>query len=194
MWNLTIIAAFLASFVSSSLAGDILIDSKDDECRSITSCSSCIDKSECTWCVSKTLCTKQLCGNDNVIYPQKVPALMSGPDFCPRIATSEIITYPSGKKRIVTVKLAEIYLFMAFTPWKCQIEINDKVSIVPAILVGESVYCESFEMTNDSDKPNIEGKVKVLWNYNKAFDGSLPFRVCRCDLEPKCIACKKVEK
>ncbi|XP_039750009.1 uncharacterized protein LOC120626533 [Pararge aegeria] len=193
--HINVIAVILVSAALCCLAGDIIIDSKDDECRSITSCSSCLTKNVCTWCVSKSLCTKQLCGNDNVIYPQQVPALMSGPDFCPRIASNEYMTYESGKREILTVKLAEIYLFMAFTPWKCKIQLNNKDVIVPAILVGESIFCESFEMKNDSEEPYTEGTVKVLWNYNKAFDGSLSFKVCRCDLEPNCIACnKKVKK
>ncbi|XP_045765286.1 uncharacterized protein LOC123867334 [Maniola jurtina] len=193
--HISLISAILVSSVLCCLAGDITIHSEDDECVSFTSCSSCLNKNVCTWCVAKSLCTKQLCGNDNVIYPRQVPALLSGPDFCPRIAGFEVSTYESGKRQILTVKLAEIYLFMAFTPWKCNIQLNNKNFIVPAILVGESVYCESFEMRNDSEEPYIEGTVKVLWNYNKAFDGSLPFKVCRCDLEPNCVACnKKVEK
>ena len=182
----------ISNSVLSCLAGDILIYSKDDSCRSLTSCAKCISKSICTWCVTKSLCTKQLCGNDNVIYPEgNTNALLSGPDMCPRIADTKDLIFESGKRRIVEVKITQIYLHMAFTPWKCKINLNDEDHVIKAMLIGDTVYCESFEMNNLSEKPYTTGTIKVLWDYNKAFDGSYPFKVCRCDLDPDCVACRK---
>ncbi|XP_050343529.1 uncharacterized protein LOC126769034 [Nymphalis io] len=194
MFHPKLVVLILSSSVLSCLAGDIVITAKEDHCRTFTSCSSCISQNICTWCVTKSLCTKQLCGNDNVIYPSQIPALMSGPDFCPRVAEKKELTFASGQKDIITVKITQIYLYMAFTPWKCEIDLNGEDIVLPAVLIGDTVFCESFEMTNKSENPYVEGNVKVLWNYNKAFDGSLPFKVCRCDLEPNCVACKNGEK
>lgn len=185
-----IVIVIISSLVLHCLAGDLIVHTKEDVCSIHTSCDSCISQSICTWCVAKSLCTKQRCGNDNVIYPKQNQALMAGPDFCPRIADTTDLTFASGKKEIISVKITQIYLFMAFTPWKCKINLNGEEFALTAILLADTVYCESFKMKNESENPYVEGSVKVLWNYSKAFDGSLPFKVCRCDLEPTCIACK----
>ncbi|KPJ19477.1 hypothetical protein RR48_11104 [Papilio machaon] len=78
---------------------------------------------------------------------------------------------------------------MAFTPWKCRINVNGKEHVIIATLLVDTVYCESFEFKNESEEPSVSGSVTVLWDYNKAFDGNLPFKVCRCDLDSSCIAC-----
>ncbi|CAH4035549.1 uncharacterized protein LOC123708995 [Pieris brassicae] len=185
----TLVVIFF-SLSSLCLAGDIILDSNKDACRVYLSCATCITKKTCTWCVTKSRCTQQACGNDNVIYPSDVPALMSGPDFCPRVDESKPVTIKSGAKEILAVKITQIYLYMAFTPWKCKITLKGKEKIVPAVLIGDKVYCEVMEFTNDTEDPSIEGSVAVLWDYNKSFDGSLPFKICRCDLDPACKACK----
>ncbi|CAH2105732.1 unnamed protein product [Euphydryas editha] len=185
-----IVVVIISSLVIYCLAGDLVIHTKDDRCSIHTSCDSCISESICTWCVAKSLCTQQRCGNDNVIYPKETQALLAGPDFCPRVADTSELTFASGQNEIITVRITQIYIFMAFTPWKCKINMNGEDITVSGILLADIVYCEIFEMKNESENPYIEGSVKVLWNYNKAFDGSLSFKVCRCDLEPKCVACK----
>lgn len=187
----TSLGLLISSAVLSCLAADIIIESKDDDCRNITSCVSCIADGACTWCVTKSLCTKHLCGNDNVIYSKGTNALLAGQEFCPRVVEPKDrkLVFKTGKKDILSVKLTQIYLHMAFTPWKCKININGKEKKVPAILIGDSVYCEVFEFKNDSEKPYVDGSIRVLWDYNKLFDGSIPFRVCRCDLDPSCTAC-----
>ncbi|CAK1546046.1 unnamed protein product [Leptosia nina] len=172
------------------MAGDIIVDSKEDACRVFTSCATCITKKSCTWCVTKSRCTHHACGNDNVIYPSDVAALMSGGEFCPRVDESKPVTIKSGAKEILAVKITQIYLYMAFTPWKCGVNLDGTERTVPAILVGDKVYCEVMEFLNDSDKAVIEGNVVVLWDYNKAFDGSLPIKICRCNLDASCEACK----
>ncbi|XP_041970598.1 uncharacterized protein LOC121726997 [Aricia agestis] len=187
LWALSSVL-FLTDFCAGA---DIITDIADDKCRSLTSCSSCLDKPDCTWCVTKSLCTKNHCGNDNIIFPKNVEALMSGKTFCPRVVESNPdLTFKSGKKDIISVKITQIYLYMAFTPWKCKINLNGKETIHPAVLIADSVYCESLELRNESENPFTEGSVTVLWDYNKAFDGSQRFKVCRCDLQPTCVACK----
>lgn len=191
MHIITTLGLLFSSAVLNCLAADIIIESKDDDCRNITSCASCLDDSECTWCVTKSLCTKNLCGNDNIIYPEGTDALLAGQEFCPRVVESkdQKLIFKTGKKDILSVKLTQIYLHMAFRPWKCKININGKEKNVPAMLIGDAVYCEVFEFKNDSEIPYVDGSVRVLWDYNKLFDGSIPFRVCRCDLDPSCSAC-----
>ncbi|CAH0725261.1 unnamed protein product, partial [Brenthis ino] len=194
-FHLDAVFLMITNAVLSCLAGDLVISPKDDPCRSFSSCATCISQSACTWCVTKSLCTKQLCGNDNVIYPEgNSNVLLFGPDFCPRIAETKDLIFESGKRKIVDIKITQIYLYMAFLPWKCKINLNGEETIVTAMLIGDSVYCESFEMNNKSENPYVEGTIKVLWDYNKAFDGSFPFKVCRCDLEPNCVACNKIDK
>lgn len=185
-----LVAVTLFSVASLCLAGDIILNSNNDGCRVYSSCATCITKKSCTWCVTKSICTQQACGNDNVIYRSGVTALLSGPDFCPRVDESKPVTIKSGAKEILVVKITQIYLYMAFTPWKCKVTVNSKEKIVPAVLLADKVYCEVMEFTNDTEDPSVEGSVAVLWDYNKYFDGSLPFKVCRCDLDPKCQACK----
>ncbi|XP_045535028.1 uncharacterized protein LOC123721197 [Papilio machaon] len=165
------------------------LSNEEDLCNTITSCSGCLRKSFCTWCVTKSRCTKQSCGNDNVIYPKNVAALMSGETFCPRVADTQELVLKSGKRQKLSVKITQIYLYMAFTPWKCRINVNGKEHVIIATLLVDTVYCESFEFKNESEEPSVSGSVTVLWDYNKAFDGNLPFKVCRCDLDSSCIAC-----
>ncbi|PZC86717.1 hypothetical protein B5X24_HaOG206279 [Helicoverpa armigera] len=170
-------------------------DPKEEECKKITSCASCISKSFCTWCVTKSKCTKQSCGNDNIIFPQGYSSIMAGPQFCPRVVQPteiEVQTLKSGAKQIIAVKLTQIHLYMAFTPWKCKIDYNGAQMTVMAMLLGDQVFCESVLLTNESHEPYVSGSVSVLWDYSKSFDGSVPFKVCRCDLDPYCIACNKL--
>ena len=169
------------------------IDPKQEECKKISSCSACITKSFCTWCVTKSKCTKQSCGNDNIIFPKEYSAIMAGPQFCPRVVEpEEILTLKSGAKQIIVVKITQIHLYMAFTPWKCKIDYNGAQMTVVAMLLGDQVYCESVLLTNESHEPRRSGSVSVLWDYSKSFDGSVPFQVCRCDMDPTCNACNKL--
>lgn len=165
-------------------------DSQKDKCKQITSCSSCILKSYCVWCVTKSKCTKQECGNDNFIYPDNVAAIMAGPSFCPRVVEPDVLTIKSGARENIIVKITQIHLYMAFTPWKCRIALGGGESVVNALLIVDQVICDTVLFENKSDSPNIQGTVSVLWDYSKVFDGSVPIQVCRCDLEAKCKACK----
>lgn len=118
---------------------------------------------------------------------------MAGPQFCPRVVEpEEILTLKSGAKQIIVVKITQIHLYMAFTPWKCKIDYNGAQMTVVAMLLGDKVYCESVLLTNESKEPHASGSVSVLWDYSKTFDGSVPFKVCRCDLDPSCNACDKL--
>lgn len=187
------IAALLVLAIVIPSFGDTVTDAKQDECTAITSCSSCILKSYCTWCVTKSKCTKQSCGNDNIIYPDGDPAIMAGPQFCPKVVEpEEILTLKSGAKQVIVVKITQIHLYMAFTPWKCKIDYNGVQMTVVATLLGDKVYCESVVLTNESSEPRISGSVSVLWDSRKSFDGSVLFKVCRCDLDPNCSACSKI--
>ncbi|CAK1598764.1 unnamed protein product [Parnassius mnemosyne] len=173
---------------------ECVLATEKDKCSGVSSCATCLTKTMCTWCVTKSRCTKQECGNDNVIYPKSVVALLSGPDFCPRVVEGQKeLVFKSGQRQKITIKITQIYLYMAFTPWKCKINVNGKEHVIIATLIVDNVYCESFEFKNESDEPYVTGTVSVLWDYeyNKAFDGSLPFRVCRCDLDDSCVACTK---
>ncbi|XP_053603559.1 uncharacterized protein LOC128671255 [Plodia interpunctella] len=164
----------------------------DEECNSITSCSSCLSKSFCVWCVNKGKCTRQSCGSDNHIHPKNVAdALMSGPKFCPRVIESEKqMTFASGKRENIVVKITQIHIYMAFTPWKCKIEVDGKEMGVNALLIADEVYCEAVELINDTDNAYVNGHVQIFWEYTKAFDGLRTFRVCSCDLDPTCESCK----
>lgn len=189
----TKIAALLVLAVVTPSFEDPVSDTKHEECKKISSCSACIAKSFCTWCVTKSKCTKQSCGNDNIIYPKDFSAIMAGPTFCPRVVEpEEILTLKSGAKQIIVVKITQIHLYMAFTPWKCKIDYNGEQITVVAVLLGDQVYCESVLLTNESHEARTSGSVSVLWDYSKYFDGSFPFHVCRCDLDPYCKACQKV--
>ncbi|XP_026737490.1 uncharacterized protein LOC113500790 [Trichoplusia ni] len=192
MFYKTLISATLIlNIVSPSL--EDAVDPKQEVCNKISSCSSCIAKSFCTWCVTKSKCTKQSCGNDNIIYPKDFSAIMAGPTFCPRVVEPEqTLTVKSGVKQVIAVKITQIHLYMAFTPWKCKIDFNGKQLVVPAVLLGDQVYCESVLLTNKPHEPHETGEVSVLWDYTKSFDGSVPFKVCRCDLDPSCNACNKL--
>lgn len=183
-----ILAAFAITISSPCFAQQQ--DPQKDECKQITSCSSCILKSYCVWCVTKSKCTKQDCGNDNIIYPDNVAAMMAGPSFCPRVVEPDVRTIRSGARDSVIVKITQIHLYMAFTPWKCSIAVAGEARVVSAVLVVDQVVCDAVLFENKSDTPTIEGTVSVLWDYSKVFDGSVPIRVCRCDLDPKCKACK----
>lgn len=167
------------------------VDFKMEQCRKISSCSSCIELSFCTWCVTKSKCSKQSCGNDNIIYPKGIPALMGGPQFCPRVVEPEgTLVIKSGAKQAIAVKITQIHLYMAFTPWKCKIMLEGvPEKTVIAMLIGDKVYCESTKFINHSNQPYASGSVSILWDYTKMFDGSLMFKVCRCDLDPACSAC-----
>lgn len=163
-------------FFATSLASGL--DRQSDGCNILTSCMSCLSKSYCTWCVNKSKCTKQSCGNDNIIYPKHIKALMSGPGFCPRIVKPEKeSTYVSGKRQILSVKLTQIHLYMAFTVWKCKITLNGEETVVNALLVADEVYCDPVVLSNKSDKPVVEGSVSVLWDNSKSFDGNMIFKV-----------------
>lgn len=166
------------------------LDNQSEDCKQITSCSSCILKQYCVWCVTKSKCTKQECGNDNIIYPTNVVAIMAGPNFCPKVADIDVRTIKAGTSESIMVKITQIHLYMAFTPWKCKIVVNSEEKIVNAILLGDAVHCEATLFENKSDEPYVNGTVSVLWDYSKSFDGSLPIEVCRCDLDSKCKACK----
>ncbi|XP_050664539.1 uncharacterized protein LOC126965116 [Leptidea sinapis] len=183
------LALLLLISIETVFGGDIIVESKEDECRQYSSCSICISQSACTWCVTKSRCTKQACGNDNVIYPQHIQALMSGPEFCPRVKEPKQLTIKSGTRELITVRITQIYLYMAFTPWKCKISVDNKEKVVPAALIGDKVYCESVELKVDGENAVAEGNVVVMWAYNKSFDGSVQLKVCRCDLLPTCKAC-----
>ncbi|KAG6450912.1 hypothetical protein O3G_MSEX006813 [Manduca sexta] len=125
MWNYNFILSCILSFPLFVYAEIISSNPDVDECTKISSCSTCITKTECTWCVTKSKCTQQSCGNDNIIYPQQISAIMSGPTFCPKVVEpEEILTVKSGTKDGLVVKITQIHLYMAFTPWKCRISIN----------------------------------------------------------------------
>ncbi|OWR54235.1 Plexin-A2 [Danaus plexippus plexippus] len=191
MPNLGVAAIIVCSLLKVSSAGDILVQTNEDQCTAFTSCTSCITQGVCTWCITKSLCTRQQCGNDNIIYPKNSQALLTGAEFCPRIVESPERIFKHSQVHIFVVKLTQIYVYMAFTPWQCKIRVGDQDFEIKGILLGDSVYCDAFEMKNESDQAYIEGNVKVLWNFKKAFDGSLSFKICRCDLEPNCLACTK---
>lgn len=65
---------------------------------------------------------------------------------------------------------------MAFTVWKCKINFNGEESVVSAVLISDEVYCDPVLLKHEADKP-AEGSAAVLWDNNKAFDGSLLFKV-----------------
>lgn len=88
------------------------------------------------------------------------------------------------------VKITQIHLYMAFTPWKCKIIVDEKETVVNAALLGDTVFCESVLFENNSESPYVNGTLSVMWDYSKTFDGAVPIEVCRCDLDPKCSACK----
>ncbi|CAH1647203.1 unnamed protein product [Spodoptera littoralis] len=189
----TKVAALLFLAVISPSLEDPVGDRQQEECKKMSTCASCITKSFCTWCVTKSKCTKQSCGNDNIIFPKEYSAIMAGPQFCPRVVEpEEMLTLKSGTKQIIEVKITQIHLYMAFTPWKCKIDYNGEQMTVVAMLLGDKVFCESVLLTNDSHEPSRSGSVSVLWDYSKSFDGSIPFKVCRCDLDPLCNACNKL--
>ncbi|CAH0407278.1 unnamed protein product [Chilo suppressalis] len=184
----TIAAAFLLITCSATDNNQV----HGDTCSRLASCSSCLEKSYCSWCVTKSKCTKQACGNDNVIYPKRVKALMSGPEFCPRAVMPEnVLVFESGKRQIITVKITQIYLYMAFTQWRCKISLKGRETIVHALLLADEVYCDSAELINDTDNAYIDGNIEIMWDHNKTFDGITFFKVCRCDIDPSCIACSK---
>lgn len=190
-----IIALILATslvWISPSTTKDINSSfEQENECNIITSCSSCIRKSQCTWCVTKSRCTKQTCGNDNVIYPSNVYALMSGPQFCPKIVQpGEVLTLRSGHNESITVPLTQIHLYMAYTTWKCGIHVGEFHETVPASLTGANVRCGSVLLSSESDELYVNGSITVVWDNNKNFDGSFPFKLCRCDLDADCAVCK----
>ncbi|CAH2105731.1 unnamed protein product [Euphydryas editha] len=186
--NVAVVIIFSLSLYC--LAEDLVISTKGHQCSIHTSCVSCISETGCKWCVAQGVCTKRSCGDDNEIYPKNTRPNVPGPDFCPRIAETTELIFASGQKERVTIKITRIFLYMANTPWKCKINLNGKDVIIPAVLLADIVYCERFEMKNESENPYIEGTVKVLWNSTRAFDGSLPFKICRCDLESNCVACQ----
>ncbi|XP_072940034.1 uncharacterized protein [Epargyreus clarus] len=188
MVNAVLLTFFLLTLILVTGFPSDISESHEDKCRSFSSCAMCLDKKYCTWCVTKSRCTQQSCGNDNVIYPKHIKALMSGAQFCPRVIEKKETIFKSGHKEGFVVKITQIYLYMAFTPWKCKVKINDKETVVNAMLISDEVYCQSIELKNDSENPYVSGSVTVLWNYDKSFDGSLPFKVCRADLEPSCAA------
>ncbi|XP_028175750.1 uncharacterized protein LOC114363978 [Ostrinia furnacalis] len=191
MATLISLLAVTAVLATPSAALESSSDPQSDTCAKLSSCATCLSKSYCSWCVTKSKCTKQSCGNDNVIYPKSVKALMSGPQFCPRIVRPEKeLAFESGKKQILSVKITQIYLYMAFTTWKCRISLNDEEIDVNAVLLADEVYCDSVVLSNKSDKPEAAGSVTLLWEQNKVLDGSVPFIVCRCDMDSGCAVCK----
>lgn len=163
-----------------------------DPCKNFTSCYSCLSQGPCSWCVNKAKCTKDTCGNDNIIYPGHVRALMAGSQFCPRVVLPERhLTIRNGKARSIVVKITQIYMYMVFTPWKCKFNFDGKEIVINGMLLSDEVFCEPVTLNTDSSKAYSNGSVSVLWEYSKAFDGSLPFTVCRCDLDPSCVACNE---
>lgn len=191
--NIIISLLAVIALATLSLSSEAKHDPQSDICSQLSSCASCLNKSYCAWCVTKSKCTKQSCGNDNVIYPKHVKALMSGSQFCPRIVRPEKeLTFESGSKQIFKVKITQIYLYMAFTVWKCRISLNGEDMDVNAVLLSDEVFCDSVALTNKSDQLEVVGSVTLLWEQNKQFDGSVLFKVCRCDLNPSCVACKKL--
>lgn len=176
--------------ISPSVADDPIIELQKQNCISLPSCASCLTKSYCTWCVNKGKCTRHSCGSDNHIHAKNVAGLMSGPEFCPRIVESEKpLLFKSGQKVNFVLKLTQIHIYMAFTPWKCRIQVNGREEVINAFLLADEVYCDTFEIVSVTDQPYTHGNVAVLWDFNKAFDGIQPFKVCRCDLIPTCGAC-----
>lgn len=187
--HLFALIAFTAAFTSLSKTD---VDSVKDECTVISSCGSCITNTKCTWCVTKSKCTKQSCGNDNIIYPKTIPALLAGSRFCPKVVQpDEPLVIQSGDRDGIVVQITQIHLYMAFTSWKCKITLNDKETTVSAFLISDSVFCEPILLENNTTEPYIEGSASVLWDNTKTFDGIIPFKVCRCDLDPKCTACEE---
>ncbi|XP_049869988.1 uncharacterized protein LOC126369545 [Pectinophora gossypiella] len=156
-----------------------VIDPQEDICRSLTSCSTCVVKSYCSWCITKNRCTKQSCRNDNVIYPEFSTALMSGPTFCPRVEVdpTEDKILKSGKREVITLKITQIHLHMAFTPWKCRIVVGGKEQVVSAAIVAGTVYCDAVVLNNESGDPSVAGEVSVMWDYNKRLDGAVPIKI-----------------
>ncbi|KAL0832789.1 hypothetical protein ABMA28_000954 [Loxostege sticticalis] len=191
MKTLTALLAVTAVLATLSIV-EASNDPQGDICEQLSSCATCLSKSYCAWCVNKSKCTKSSCGNDNVIYPKRVKALMSGPQFCPKIVRPEKeLAFESGKKQILSVKITQIYIYMAFTTWKCRISLDGEEMDVSAVLLSDEVYCDAVVLSNKSDKAEAEGSVTVLWEQNKPLDGSVLFKVCRCDLDPSCVACKE---
>ncbi|XP_063619829.1 uncharacterized protein LOC134792478 [Cydia splendana] len=180
-------AIFLAVILPTF--AEILTDQPD--CQDFKSCNSCLSKGSCVWCVNKAICTTDSCGNDNIIYPSHIRALMAGSQFCPRVVTPENkLVVQSGKEERIVVRITQIYMYMAFTPWKCKISQDGKETIVNATLVADEVFCEPVVLYSYS-RPYADAAVSVLWEHSKAFDGALPLIICRCDMDPNCPACKK---
>lgn len=149
-----------------------------EQCTTKTTCSSCIKKSACSWCVTKSKCSQNACGNGNIIYPKQIMSIMSGEEFCPRMVEEQDLIVESGKKEF-DIKITQIHVYMAFTPWKCKVNVNGTDIIVPAILIVDTVHCESILLKNDSDEEYIPGSVSLMWDLNKALDGVQKFKISK---------------
>lgn len=64
------------------------------------------------------------------------------PSFCPRVVEPDVRTIKSGTRDSIVVKITQIHLCMVFTPWKCKIIIDNKETVVNAMILGGTVFLE----------------------------------------------------
>ncbi|KAJ0178799.1 hypothetical protein K1T71_005574 [Dendrolimus kikuchii] len=169
---------FTLAFSIISIVADVFDNNQNNQCTTRSSCSSCIAKSACVWCVTKSKCTQNTCENGNIIYPRHIVAIMSGEYFCPRLVEEQNLIIKSGKKEF-QIKITQIHIYMAFTSWKCKVNVNGTDIMVPAILLGDKVHCESVFLTNNSDEEYIPGSISLMWDHNKSLDGLQKFKISK---------------
>ncbi|KAI5646469.1 hypothetical protein NE865_01402 [Phthorimaea operculella] len=167
----------ILSAVISSASARILDALEDNACEHISSCSSCVAHESCSWCVMKSGCTAQDCGNDNAIYPAFSLALLAGPEYCPRIASTNEVFLKDGAEERVEVKVTQLHLLMAYTQWKCKFDLEGNVTIVNATILDDTVTCSAVLFNNDEAGKTVSGKVSVLWDHHKALDGFMPLLI-----------------
>lgn len=169
-----LILIFASSIVFAS--SGIINDLKEEICNNLTSCSNCVGDTSCAWCVTKNKCMHS-CGTNIAIFPESVPALFAGPQFCPRVSQlNEELVLKSGVIENITVKVTQVHMYMSFTPWKCKIT-NGKELLVNATIAADIVFCEAVVLDKVSKEGHSIPKVQVFWQNINALDGYLPIKV-----------------
>ncbi|RWS18173.1 plexin-A4-like protein, partial [Leptotrombidium deliense] len=137
------------------------------------------------------------CRNDILItgVSSVGPSIRSGPGFCPRInstsETTELLVH-SGKLHQVQVKVDKIPQFIVSTRFKCQFNIEGRVTSANARLLGDVIYCDAINFQYNSDAPNITASFAVIWDSNNPLDNpeNIHVIIYRCErMAQNCGSC-----
>lgn len=167
--------------------GDMAVtDVPTFDCSIYTTCTECVATPfPCRWCMDTHRCVHEVeedCMNNVVVYNQEDAHEKSraGENYCPMIIKNppEILIH-NGEDRSTFLDSKNLEDERTFdsAKFKCQFDIEGRVTTVNARLWYSHIYCDEANFYYSSSLPKIRVPVEVLWDESKYIENPYEIHV-----------------